>query len=192
MARNRTRLRVLAGVPVMVDSAPAVARIVGLRAQGMGYRALSQVSGLSSSTVRRLSGPNPPALVTGEVAAKAVAARLETYLVDAWPTIVRLRACTALGWSRSELMALYLPAATSAGPLDVERRKQVTAATAAAVLRMVVGIGDRPGGSRYAQRYAAKRGWLRPIDFDEDDFYNPAWSGPTKAKTTAKGKRRAA
>jgi transcriptional regulator with XRE-family HTH domain len=94
-------------------------------------------------------------------------------LVAAVGTVRRLRALVAAGHPVAELAErLGVGQETVAGLLD-DRADGVVAALARSVASMFDALQMRPGTSQAAKKFAASRGWLPPLAWDEEALDDP-------------------
>ena len=184
-AYNNHRNRMAAyGRPTtnLVDATPVREHVQALTAAGMGTRAIAEAAGVSRNTLRALlngRGHRPPTRRLHPDTAEAILAVRPVpaahALVDAAGTRRRVQALIVLGWSQAKLATRLGMKPTNFG--DLLTLQQVTAATARAVAALYDQLWhvappedthrDRIAASR-ARRYAADRGWLPPMAWDDD------------------------
>lgn len=184
-AYNNHRNRMAAyGRPTtnLVDATPVREHVQALTAAGMGTRAIAEAAGVSRNTLRALlngRGHRPPTRRLHPDTAEAILAVRPVpaahALVDAAGTRRRVQALIVLGWSQAKLATRLGMKPTNFG--DLLTSQQVTAATARAVAALYDQLWhvappedthrDRIAASR-ARRYAADRGWLPPMAWDDE------------------------
>jgi transcriptional regulator with XRE-family HTH domain len=174
------------------DAAPVRAHIEQLQASGLGWRRIADLAGVSRNTVNKIiygrKGKPPSQRVRPETATKilAVVADLTTLgdhaRVDATGTHRRLQALVAIGWSQTKLAARL---GIDIGNFNtmLHQRDAVLVETARAVRDLYEQLWDTPPreathGERQAasrsRNYAAARGWVKPMGWDDDAIDNPA------------------
>jgi hypothetical protein len=170
-----------------VDAGPIRAHIRQLRRAGIGVIQVAKLAGLAPSTVRGVIYPRPGAQTQGEkvrpgTARKILAIQIEETnlaersLVDATGTRRRLQSLVAAGFTLPWLAAQL--GRTAPNLRRSLRSTRVTARTA----REVSDLDDRlwdteppaatkaqQAASRAARAYAAERGWLRRLAWDDID-----------------------
>lgn len=170
-----------------MDAAPVREHIRALRAAGIGVEQIAMLAGISTSHVRELAGPgrddNPGIRrVRPETAHQVLRIRIDQANraprshVGATGTRRRLQALIAVGWPHDEL-------ASSLGRSSASLRRSmlsdsVTAQTAQDVsvlyehlwnLRPPQSTDDQLAAADAARAFAAERGWLPPLAWDELD-----------------------
>ncbi|GAA1123691.1 hypothetical protein [Nocardiopsis composta] len=174
----------------LVDAAPAREHVRALMAAGMGTRAIAEAAGIERKSVQRLlngrpdRGNPPPTRITPQVSAALLAlapAPAAAALVDATGTKRRLQALISRGWAQAQLAARLGMAPTNFG--TTLRGERVLAGTARQVRELYDELWDvappettrreRISASR-ARRYAAVRGWVPPMAWDDDTIEDPA------------------
>jgi len=174
-----------------VDPTPARCHLAELRKAGMSIRQVARICGLQRSVVQTLargySAKGPQRRIT-ENTEKAILAvpipdpvdnplyRMSAAgaLVDATGTIRRLQALVAWGYPRYYL-GRRMGWGDNAGAsgnisklMDATRTTHVTAATALKVDSLFRELQLVPGPSTRARNEGAAKGWLLPMDWDED------------------------
>lgn len=178
---RRTRLIVYGQWAPFVDAQPVRDHVLALSDAGVGRRRVAQLAGLSASVVGNLlygrAGRAPTRNLRPATAAAILAVRadLDTLaggaLVDSAGTIRRLQALACIGWSLNEQARRVGILVTNYSTL--QRRPRVAAATARAVrslyeeLSMTPPPAGQPGVTR-ARNEAARKGWLPPLEWDDD------------------------
>ncbi|SFF61759.1 helix-turn-helix domain-containing protein [Blastococcus tunisiensis] len=170
-----------------VDAAPVREHLRALRAAGIGVEQIAMLAGLSTSHVRELADPgrdgNPGIRrVRPETAHQVLRVRVDKANraprshVVATGTRRRLRALIAVGWSQDELAARL--GRSSAGLRRTMLSDAVTAQTAQDVsalyeqlwnLRPPQSTDDQRAAADAARAFAAERGWLPPLAWDDID-----------------------
>lgn len=164
--RMRTRQTAYGRWQPYVDAEPARQHVRALMAGGMGWKRIGQVAGVPSGTMTKLLYGDatrdlaPSKRVRPETAQRLLAVTLDhadAAFVPARPTWRRIEGMVALGYPKAwiaeqigQRRALQL------------RRDFVLARTERAVADLAERVGDDPGPSDRARRYAAARGWLVP------------------------------
>jgi hypothetical protein len=169
-----------------VDAAPVRAHIRALRAAGIGVEQIAVLAGIATSHVRELAGPgrdgNPGIRRVRPETARQVlrilvdqANRAPRSHVAATGTRRRLQALIAVGWPHDELAARL--GRSSAGLRRSMLSDSVTAQTAQDVsalyeqlwnLRLPQSTEDQRAADA-ARAFAADRGWLPPLAWDDID-----------------------
>jgi transcriptional regulator with XRE-family HTH domain len=176
-----------------VDAGPAREHVRNLMAQGMAWKQVAKVAGLSPSTVSNLlygryergHAPYPRMSRVNSEKLLAVKVTLENlpagHHVDATGTHRRLRALVAIGWSQSRLAALL--GIERSNFTAFMRSEGVTVRYALAVRDLYDQIWDEPQeghdhrsriAANRARNYARERGWLPPLAWDDDTMDDPA------------------
>lgn len=175
---------------VLTEAAPARDWAQVLRASGMGWRRIAEVSGVPDSTVRQLLfGKQGRALsrVRAETAERLLAVRPElanlapSMLVPAAGTQRRVQALVVTGWTL-EQQARAIGCRRSR--LDyLMTAESCTAETARQVRALYDAAWDKPyrprngyeaDAQRRAVRRARERGWAPPMAWDDDEIDDPA------------------
>jgi AraC-like DNA-binding protein len=170
-----------------VDAAPVRDHIRALRVAGIGVEQIAMLAGISTSHVRELAGPghkdNPGIRrVRPETAQRVLRIRVDQAnraprsYVGATGTRRRLQALIAVGWPRDELAARL--GRSSASLRRTMLSGSVTAQTAQDVsalfgqlwnLRHPQSTCDERAAAEAARAFAAERGWLPPLAWDDID-----------------------
>ncbi|RFU20592.1 helix-turn-helix domain-containing protein [Geodermatophilus marinus] len=170
-----------------VDAAPVREHLRALRAAGIGVEQIAMLAGLSTSHVRELANPgrdgNPGIRrVRPETAHQVLRVRVDEANraprshVGATGTRRRLQALIAIGWPHDELAARL--GRNSAGLRRSMLSDAVTARTAQDVtalyeqlwnLRPPHSTDDQRAAADAARAFAAERGWLPPLAWDDID-----------------------
>ncbi|RBY83261.1 helix-turn-helix domain-containing protein [Blastococcus sp. TF02A-30] len=170
-----------------VDAAPVREHLRALRAAGIGVEQIAMLAGLSTNHVRELANPgrdgNPGIRrVRPETAHQVLRVRVDEANraprshVGATGTRRRLQALIAIGWPHDELAARL--GRNSAGLRRSMLSDAVTARTAQDVtalyeqlwnLRPPHSTDDQRAAADAARAFAAERGWLPPLAWDDID-----------------------
>lgn len=168
-----------------VPAAPIAAHVARLRAAGLGWQRLHDLTGLSFTALRRV---DRRAYVLPETARKILAVPVPQIpalavaggaRVDATGTRRRMQALIAAGWTNLDLAAEmgYHRSQFARYILDDQPGGTVTAATArrAAEVFARLQLATPPDSvaSRRSRLRAARRGWPPPLAWDEDTIDNP-------------------
>jgi hypothetical protein len=171
-----------------VDAAPVREHLRALRAAGIGIEQIAMLAGISTSHVRELADPGTdghPGIrrVRPETAQRVLriqihhANRAPRSHVGATGTRRRLQALIAVGWPHDELAARL--GRSSAGLRRSMRSESVTSETAQDVsdlyeklwnLRPPQSTDDQRAAADAARAFAAERGWLPPLAWDDIDI----------------------
>lgn len=176
-----------------VDAEPVRQHIAQLRAAGLGWRRIAQLSGVPNGSVSKLlygdarRGMAPSKRVRPATAAAILAIRADldvlgaTVLVDATGTHRRMQALAATGWSFARLSARL---GISRGNLGKTMRSdRVYAATARTVRVLYDELWNQPApeashrdkiAAARARNLARARGWAPPLAWDDDLIDDPA------------------
>lgn len=161
-----------ANPPAYLPAAPVVAHLRRLlRHPDVTVIAIAARSGISKATIHHILSEDRPTMreyvaesLLG-VSAAMVAPKRPRYVADPAPTVTRIRALMANGWSIPALSRecgipvnniLYRPD----GRMSVDRADRVAA--------MFERLGDRPGGCVRARKAAVALGYRPPIHYDDD------------------------
>lgn len=177
-----------------VPAGPVREHVQRLRGQGLGYKRIAEISGVSSRVLAGViwghSGrmdAGPQRWVTHRTAARilAVDVSLETLApgrrVASTGTRRRLQALIALGWSRARLAAAMGVTEHALGRAITGT--QCTVRTALAARRVYADLWDQaPPAATSPERQAATRarndarahGWVPPLAWDDDTIDDPA------------------
>lgn len=191
--RRRIRDRAY-GREAFVDAAPARDHARALMAAGMGLKRIVVVSGVAQGTLwkllygkRKPDGTKTPSKrITRETETRllAVEVNLSTLAagapIDATGTHRRVQALVTIGWSLTKVGQLV---DMDCGNFwSMMQRPRVTAGHARAIADLYERLWNTPppqdthhekiSASR-ARRYAADRGWLPPLAWDDDTIDDP-------------------
>ncbi len=170
-----------------VDAAPVRNHIRALRAAGIGAEQIAILAGISTSHVRELADPGTdghPGIqrVRPQTARRVLRIRIDQANraphshVGATGTRRRLQALIAVGWPHDELATRL--GRSSAGLRRSMLSDSVTAQTAQDVsdlyeqlwnLRPPQSTDDQRAAADAARAFAAERGWLPPLAWDDID-----------------------
>ncbi|AXH50526.1 helix-turn-helix DNA-binding domain protein [Gordonia phage Ruthy] len=172
-----------------VDARPVRDHVTALRAAGISNLRLRELTGISHTTVQTLMtgrparGTGPSAKVSRstadkllsvpipDIAFQAVALRRP---VPALGTTRRLQALAANGYSQRDLCRrLGWHWQGNLTELFNGRARQITAVRAREVAALFTELQMIPGTDRQARARALARGWLPPLDWDEDTIDDP-------------------
>lgn len=177
-----------------VPAEPVREHIHFLMNNGVSYKQLAKVSGLSTSTVsaiiygRHERGHAPYRRVSARTAAAILAVRpimdnmADGALLDPAGTMRRLQALVRIGWSQSKLCE-RLGVLPSNGTALFAGRGYVTVKRAKAVRALYEELWDQPRRpNEWRERIATNRsinratalGWLPPMAWDDDTIDDPA------------------
>ncbi len=188
-----------------MDADPAREHLRALSAAGIGWKRAAELAGLSSSAVSKLlyggPGDRPPSRrIRPETAAAILGIRPSAdlaapgTLVDSAGTRRRAQALVAIGWPRARIAAEAGMSPSNFG--QTLQREQVCAGTARAVREIYDRLWDTPpdegdrharAGVARARNYAAARGWVPPLGWDDDVIDDPdgrpadGWKRPARA-----------
>lgn len=167
-----------------VDAGPARKHLQELQAAGLGRRRISELSGLDQSTIRRIQQGRAQIRHATAERILAVSATIEalagTALVDATGSHRRLQALVAVGWSQRRLAARLGISPANFGTMM--RRPRVLASRARAIRALYEELWDTVPECRSTQEqmavvrareFAAARGWVRPMAWNDEDIDNP-------------------
>lgn len=176
---DRTRIRQTAygRWQPYVDAHPARQHVRALQAAGIGLKRIADLAGISHGSLAKLMyGERQRNLAPSKRLRPATATALLAVQPDPAACAPGTRIPARPTWRRIEgLVALGYPKAWIAEQLGRARciqfgSDEVLASTAADVVRLAARIGDSPGPSDRARRYAAARGWLVPGYGTDDDI----------------------
>jgi transcriptional regulator with XRE-family HTH domain len=175
-----------------VDAEAARGHIQALSAAGVGWKRVAELAGVSTGAMSKLlyggPGGRPPSQrIRPQTAAAILAVRPSAHaiapgtLVGGTGTRRRVQALVARGWSQARLAGQL--GLTGSNFAAMMRRDQVTAGTARAVRDMYDrlwnqappenGQRERIAAAR-ARNYAAQRGWVPPLGWDDEVIDDPA------------------
>ena len=192
----------------LVDAGPAREHLQALMAAGMGLKTIAAKSGVAhgsiSAVVYGKPTPDPKERrpprrrITRDLEARILAIGLQLAdgaTVDGTGTARRLQALVACGWSISKLAARLGFNPSNITPV-VHGTRQVTVATRRAVAALYDELWDaappeadqraRIAASR-SRRFAATRGWVPPLAWDDDAIDDPA-AAPASSEATTWGR----
>jgi hypothetical protein len=174
------------GIRRMTLAGPAREHLALLRANGVGRRTISQALGLAEPTLMRISSGDTK-MVHKNTERRILAFGVEdastvpnARAVDATATRLRYQALIALGYTQE-----FVAKSTGRAHVGIDIGQRVSRRRALAILELCLRIGDTPGPSVKAAVQARNKGWRRPVDYDEDLFYSPAWDGTEPEATVA-------
>lgn len=180
---SRRRAAAIAAGTWRADADQVRAHLRKLMSAGMGRRRICEVTGVGDSTLVRIlhGGPGrpPPVSTRRDIADRIFALEVDVApgaLVDSAGTVRRVQALVAIGWTLTEIAA---EAGWTVGNLSglVSAGERVTAGTARAFAAVYDrwSMTPRTGASAdRARRFAARRGWLPPLAWDDDRIDDPA------------------
>lgn len=162
---------------------PVRAHVAALAEQGIGYRRVGDLAGVTPAVMQRLlygESNRPP---SGRIRAANAAAILAVTatgnhaphaLVPATGTRRRLQALHAIGWDqRTIARRLGMGDSNYRRVLLYPGQQSVHAETAAAVRDLYRALWATPGPSPAARDRAAARGWVSPLAWDDDTIDDP-------------------
>lgn len=176
-----------------VDAGPVREHMEYLRANGVSLKQLAKVTGLSASAVsairygRTERGHDPYPRVTKNTAEKILAVKptMDTMApgraIDSTGTVRRLQALITIGWSQARLAEHLGMNSGNFGTLM--NSTQCTVKKALAVRAIYERSWNKPQtghdwhsktSATRARNYAAARGWLPPMAWDDDTIDDPA------------------
>jgi hypothetical protein len=137
---------------------------------GVNPNTIAKASGISYQTLYNiLSGRSERVQWVTHCAIMGVTPEMalgKVYYRPLGPTLTRIRALQANGWTLPSLDLMF--GRMLADTITDPTRSQCTAASEAAVLAMYNRIGDTPGPSSLAAKYARRLGYYPPIHYDEN------------------------
>ncbi|MEJ9078826.1 hypothetical protein WKY82_10430 [Gordonia malaquae] len=164
-----------------IDPTPTVDHIQSLVDKGMSLASISIAAGLAPATVGKIVRGDV-SWVAGETAERiaAVTAPAQDWrtlpdraLVCPVGTARRLQALSALGWPQTVLAEELGVAQQAAARLIGAARPTVQAGTARAVAALFDRLSMTPGPSHSALLRAERKGWARPLEWDENTIDDP-------------------
>lgn len=192
--RQRKRDRLYGRPGGYVDADPVREHIARLSAAGMGWKRVAAAAEVATGTMYPIlygrGGSNPAEhrpprkRVRRDIADRILAVRLELAPhapVPSVGTVRRLQALVAVGWSLTRLAPRLGMLPSNLHSL-VHTRDQVLQATADSVAALYDEFWDQPPphaahhdliAYRRALRYAADRGWLPPLAWDDEAIDDP-------------------
>lgn len=155
-----------------IPRGPVAERVRLLRLRGYSWEALEAATGMS---IGCLILDNP--CVRAETAAKVLAVPVPARIADFGGIVPSIGSCRRL----RALMAIGYPQNVLADELGVDRRNLcricakpgTSAALAVRIDELFQRLELIPGPSDGARRWAARRGWPAPMDWDEDTIDDP-------------------
>jgi hypothetical protein len=166
------------GLRRMTAAEPSREHLVFLREHGVGIRTISQALGIAELTLMRIRSGDAK-MVRKETQSGILAFQPKDAdlvpngcRVDATATRLRYQALIALGYTRD-----FIAQETGTKARFRIRCERVSRRRALAILDLCRRIGDTPGPAAKAAIWARKNGWRKPVVYDEDLFYDPAWDG---------------
>lgn len=185
-ARRRRKLKAYGRYESPLVPADATrAHIEHLRSYGLSKDAIARLAGWScSGMVEQITCPAHNAYrayVSRETQARVLAldfdldVLLPTEQVDVTGTQRRIRALSAIGWSRDELARrLGFTSTYGVSSWLHYSRRYITAANARAVRDLYNTLGMTPGPSSRAIGRAQRSGWPPPLAWDDETIDDPA------------------
>lgn len=181
-----------------VDAEPVRAHLRALSAQGMGWKRVAKAAGIATGTVYPIlygkggADPRehrpPRKRVRRDVAERLLAVKCDIAdgaLIDATGTVRRLQALVMLGYSVKRIGQMI--GKSCANTHTLMRSAHVRAGTARAVAELYEQLWDSPApysqSSARARNYAAKRKWLPPLAWDEDNIDDPTFTPSNITRT---------
>lgn len=166
-----------------VPAGPVAAHVARLRATGIGWSRLTELTGVSFHALRRIGTQR---YVLPETAARIASVPIPAVphllaadgaLVDATGTRRRMQALVAAGWTNLALAGemCYHPAAFPANILNNYGRVLASVARQADDVFNRLHMMTPPDtvASRRSKLRACRRGWAPPLAWDEDSIDNP-------------------
>jgi hypothetical protein len=177
-----------AGISRKIDAAPVREHILALNSVGIGVRRVAQLAGLHLTVVtsiksgRRGRAGSPQRWVSRATSDAILGIPIDPMLalgcarIAAGPTMRRLHALQALGWSGVKLGARLGIEQTAFSRVQLQERVTTAFAKRVAALYDEISmtrppratVGDRVAYTR-AVRSAAARGWAPPLAWDDID-----------------------
>lgn len=186
--RRRTRLRAYGQwqVPQYVPAAPVVRHILLLRKQGVTYRRISELSGLSEWTISRVG--RLPEDTDSTVLSTTADGILNTQSISPGAIVVgvarRLQALTRAGYRIVDLMPIYHKYLdgyrADTRKLSILRREGqalIPPRSHLAVVRMYAELWDTAGPSPRATQIAERNGW-QPFEAWTDHTIDDPFAEP--------------
>lgn len=160
------------------DAEPVRAHIKALGEQGMGYKRVAQLAGVSVSTLHAIIWGKhgyPAKRILRRNADAILAVRFnpaESAVIDPTGTVRRIRALQAMGWPLREIGERCGIATQNLGTIASGGRG-VYASTAARIAKVYDELSMTPGPSNRSRTIARTRGWLPPLAWDDDAIDDP-------------------
>lgn len=168
------------GIFTLVDATPIKRHLSKLRAAGIGKRTIAKQSGVSQTVIDRLLGLNtdrPADRIRPDTARKLLAVTVDDHAdgayIDATGTTRRLQALVALGHTQTHLAQRLGWTTANLNVITLGNRSQVTSATAQLIAALYDEMSMTPGTSARARSVAARRGWVPPLAWDDDQIDRP-------------------
>jgi len=158
--------RFIEGTP-HVPTTRVVEHLAALRASGMGVRRISQLSGVSPSTIAKL--PDNRLGMRPQTARRLLAVKPSTYLRALVPAQRRCQALAAIGWDARRVAERSGLRMRVISDITAGRMQQVSEPTDVAVRRTYEMLCMTPGPSQRARNWARSRGWAPPLAWDDID-----------------------
>jgi len=187
--RNRNRQKAYGRwQPMLVDAEPVRAHVQALQAAGLGGRRISELSGVSRTSLTALitgrpnRGTGPSRTVRADTAQKLLAIPLPDRpmavvksgaRLDACGTIRRLQALVAIGWSQTMLCEELGWWDGNATRLFLGKQVWVTASTARKVAQLYDRKSMTAGPNQSARDRAKRKRWAPPLAWDDDLIDDP-------------------
>lgn len=172
---DRRRTMAITAGTWRVDADVVREHIGVLGAQGMGYKRVAVVAGVSRSTVRRIvygSGGRPaPPTTRHDIAVKLLEVEVDlgpAALVDARGPVRRIQALAAIGWPLSTTAEALGRTPSNLGMLLGQDK--VLRRTADEVAALYEQRSGTAGPSVRARRLAVSRGWVPPLAWNDIDL----------------------
>jgi transcriptional regulator with XRE-family HTH domain len=161
----------------LVDAQPVREHIAMLRTHGLGWQRIATLAEVPRVTVSRLSGhgdPRRPQRRLARTSAERILAVTPDQaagraLVPSGPTVRRLQALAAAGWTLQALADRLGVWRQHVSVVQSGDRELVRADTARAVTRVYRDLHMTPGPNRHTAARARRRGWLPPLAWDDID-----------------------
>lgn len=162
----------------LVSTKPVRKHINALREQGATMGSIAAATGIHYQTLQRIMGSRSKCYT--QTAEAILNCRPDTVntraFIDATGSRRRLQALMAMGWTKAQ-MADHMGIKPDTVTEIINDQPTVTPPVAAkikagfSVMQMTFPAPGR--AATYTQRWAAKRGWMLPFMWDEDEIDNP-------------------
>lgn len=157
----------------------AIDAVAIMRADGLTLPEIARLTGVSESTLKRMPTRTRPTrqTIAGTIAGLEAHYEFKSKFVPAAPTMRRLRALARMGWTSPKLSA-----ETGIHAKDLEeirlghKAARVRWRTSDRVSDAYDRLWNVDGGSKLVRRAAERRGWLLPLDWDEDTIEDPDYT----------------
>lgn len=167
-----------------VSNEATLKHVAALRAAGLGWPRLAELTGLSRMTLDHITDPGRSMVMRRtERALRAVpvpVAHADALAPGAKISIVgsrrRLRALARAGYTQDDI-ARYLgiqPGMAALSKLVSGSQQLITARNARKIAAVFAELQLIPGPSEHAIREARRKGWPHPLEWDEDTIDEPA------------------